>query len=571
VSFLRPVLPPYDALEWQRKPFAEKSRLVCQAWAMQGYGTPVAVYGFYIAKVVFYVGMWAFFCSFTPGLGDPRALSSWWLEPIAFQKFALWSMVFEGLGLGCGSGPLAGRYSPMIGGFLYFLRPGTTKAPLFPGLPIVGRCRRSWLDVALYVAHNVFLIRALISPALTPGLLLPTVILLPLLTLSDKTLFLVARGEHYFSLLVCFLFAEDWIPGSKWVHLAIWFWAAFSKLNHHFPSVIAVMVSNSPFLRFGWLRKRMYRDFPSDLRPSQTAKALSYFGTIVEFSFPLLLAGGSGGWATRLGLAMMLLFHFFITSNVPMGVPIEWNVFMVYGAFFLFGAQSHVSLFDLHSPLLVAYLLVALVLAPLLGNLFPAWVSFLVSMRYYAGNWPYSVWLFRGDSARKLDRRLVKSSGLVLDQLKRLYDEGTAVGLLGKVIAFREMHLHGRALQILLPKAVDRIEEYEYFDGELVAGMVLGWNFGDGHLHDERLLEAIQDQCGFEYGELRCIFVESQPLCRPWLHWRIADAKAGRLDEGTIAIRDLQALQPWASTVRVGEISETMSKKRDAADIQRSD
>ena len=146
--------------------------------------------------------------------------------------------------------------------------------------------------------------------------------------------------------------------------------------------------------------QRMYRDFPNDLRPSQTAKALSYFGTIVEFSFPLLLAGGSGGWATRLGLAMMLLFHFFITSNVPMGVPIEWNVFMVYGGFFLFGAQSHVSLFDLHSPLLVAYLLVALVLAPLLGNLFPAWVSFLVSMRYYAGNWPYSVWLFRGDSAK---------------------------------------------------------------------------------------------------------------------------------------------------------------------------
>jgi hypothetical protein len=167
-------------------------------------------------------------------------------------------------------------------------------------------------------------------------------------------------------------------------------------------------------------------------------------------------------------------------------------------------------------------------------------------MRYYAGNWPYSVWLFRGDSARKLDQLLVKSSGLVLDQLRRLYDEKAAVGLLGKVIAFREMHLHGRALQIILPKAVDRIEDYEYFDGELIAGMVLGWNFGDGHLHDERLLEVVQEQCGFEEGEVRCVFVESQPLCRPWLHWRIADAKSGRLDEGKVAIGDLQVLQPWA-------------------------
>src|SRR5205085_658641 len=129
-----------------------------------------------------------------------------------------------------------------------------------------------------------------------------------------------------------------------------------------------------------------------------------------------------------IGLAAMLMFHLYITSNVPMGVPIEWNVFVVYAAFFLFGAESQVSPFHLHSPILAAYLIGAMFLAPLIGNLFPAWVSFLVSMRYYAGNWPYSVWLFRGDSARKLDACLVKSSGLVLDQLKRLYDEKTGVG-----------------------------------------------------------------------------------------------------------------------------------------------
>ena len=85
-------------------------------------------------------------------------------------------------------------------------------------------------------------------------------------------------------------------------------------------------------------------------------------------------------------------------------------------------------------------------------------------------------------------------------------------------------------------------------DGELVAGIVLGWNFGDGHLHDERLLEAVQKQCAFEEGELRCIFVESQPFGRPWLHWRIADAKSGRLEEGRLAIPRLLTLQPWESS-----------------------
>ena len=40
------------------------------------------------------------------------------------------------------------------------------------------------------------------------------------------------------------------------------------------------------------------------------------------------------------------------------------------------------------------------------------------------------------------------------------------------------------------PKAIGGrpFEEYSYVDGEIVAGSVLGWNFGDGHLADERLL-----------------------------------------------------------------------------------
>ena len=47
--------------------------------------------------------------------------------------------------------------------------------------------------------------------------------------------------------------------------------------------------------------------------------------------------------------------------------------------------------------------MVGLLLLPLLGNLVPSRVSFLVAMRYYAGNWAWNAWLFRGDSHEKLD------------------------------------------------------------------------------------------------------------------------------------------------------------------------
>jgi hypothetical protein len=240
----------------------------------------------------------------------------------------------------------------------------------------------------------------------------------------------------------------------------------------------------------------------------------------------------------------MLALHAYITSNVPMGVPIEWNVAVVYGGFALFWAHPDVSILSVGSTGVAALLVTMLVALPLVGNLFPHRVSFLLAMRYYAGNWAYSVWLFRGESYRRLEK-LTKTSPWLYDQLGRFYDKKTSVGLVGKVVGFRLMHLHGRALPDLVPKAVDRLEDYEWIDGELVAGLALGWNFGEGHLHQEQLLASIQAQCGFEAGELRCIFVESQPFAGSTLGYRIVDAKTGVIESGKLRVSELRARQPW--------------------------
>src|SRR5271170_713241 len=113
MGLLAPTPPPYDPLEWAQKPLHERGRMVCEAWAMQGYGTPLGVFVVYALKVVLYVGGWVLACRFSPQLGGGTggSLSSigrWWLEPIAFEKAIVWSMLFEVLGLGCGSGPLTG-------------------------------------------------------------------------------------------------------------------------------------------------------------------------------------------------------------------------------------------------------------------------------------------------------------------------------------------------------------------------------------------------------------------------------------------------------------------------------
>lgn len=547
MGILDPVPPPYDPLEWIRKPFAERARMVCESWAMQGYGTPAYVYLLYLLKVGLYVWAWALFCGQSSALGGISEIATWWLHPIAFTKAIVWSAMFELLGLGCGSGPLTGRYLPPVGGFLYFLRPGTTKLPMFERAPLLGGMRRTWVDVGLYAATIGLLVRALLADDPGPAELGPIVAVLIVLGLADRTLFLAARGEHYWTTMLCMVFAGNWIAGAKAVQLALWFWAGVSKLNAHFPCVIAVMTSNSPLTRSAWLRRRMYRSYPDDLRPSALAGLMAHAGAGLEFGVPLVLAFATGGTPLVVGIVLMLMLHGYITSNIPMGVPIEWNVMVVYGAFALFWAHPEVSVFDLGNAPLGLFLVLALVGVPLVGNLWPHTVSFLLSMRYYAGNWAYSIWLFRGESYRKLDR-LTKTSPWIYDQLAHVYDRRTSVGLVGKVLGFRLMHLHGRALPLLLPKAVERYEDYEHVDGEIAAGLVLGWNFGDGHLHDEALLRAVQAQCGFVPGELRCVMVEGQPLFGRTQRWRIADAATGEIESGTLDVAALSAMQPWGDT-----------------------
>ena len=545
MSLLRPIPPPYDPLAWCRLPMAERGRQVCEAWAMQGYGTPLAVYALYAIKLALYAGGWLLWCGFTPGLGSLATIDQWWLEPVAFQKAILWSALFEGLGLGCGSGPLTGRYLPPIGGALYFLRPGTTKLPLMPRLPLVGGVRRTWFDVACYATLVGALVVGLTSATPPRALLAALAIGLPALALIDRTAFLAFRPEHYATTIAVMALTPHWIAGAMAVQLALWFWAGVSKLNHHFPAVVCVMTSNGPFTRFAGLRRRMYRGYPHDLRPSRLAVVMAHLGTALELAVPITLAFATGGTALAVGLTLMVLLHVYITSSVPMGVPLEWNLMVGYGGFALFGAHPSVGVLDVGVGPTAVVLAVVLVVGPVVGNRWPHRLSFLLAMRYYAGNWACSVWLFRADSYRKL-ARLTTSAPWVHDQLARFYDPGTAVGLVGKVMGFRLMHLHGRALPMLVARAVDRLEDHEWVDGEIVAGLVLGWNFGDGHLHDERLLRAVQAQCGFDDGELRCIFVEAQPFGRSTQAYRIADAARGQLEAGEITIADLRARQPWA-------------------------
>jgi hypothetical protein len=107
------------------------------------------------------------------------------------------------------------------------------------------------------------------------------------------------------------------------------------------------------------------------------------------------------------------------------------------------------------------------------------------------------------------------------------------------------MHVHGRALNGLLSRALDNEADYALREGETVAGALIGWNFGEGHLHNEQLVEAVQRRCGFEEGDLRVIVLEGQPIQTQKQWYRIVDAKTGLIEEGFVTVKDMLARQPW--------------------------
>jgi hypothetical protein len=243
----------------------------------------------------------------------------------------------------------------------------------------------------------------------------------------------------------------------------------------------------------------------------------------------------------------MVLFHLNILSNLPMGVPLEWNVFFIFSLFYLFGHYGAIRATDLRSPALLALVIVAVAVV-IAGNLFPEKISFLPAMRYYAGNWATSVWCFRAGAEDKMEANVVKSSALVVNQLAKLYDAATAEVMADKVAAFRAMHTHGRALNGLLPRALGgeaNEADYSVREGEIVAGPLVGWNFGEGHLHNEQLLEAVQRRCHFEEGDVRVIVLEGQPIHIQKQWYRILDAKTGLIEAGCVDVKDMLARQPW--------------------------
>ncbi|AFU00856.1 DUF3556 domain-containing protein [Nocardia brasiliensis] len=568
MGFLEPDLPVVDLPEWRKGTRAERIRPMARHWAEVGFGTPVALHLFYVGKICLYLlGGWLIALS-TAGIDGFTAVGDWWSEPIVFQKVVLYTLLFEVVGLGCGFGPLNNRYFPPLGSILYWLRPRTIRLPPWPNrVPLTRGTDRTIIDIALYAALLVAISVALVSDGTGPVSEMNTSIgllpvweiavilgLLAAIGLRDKVIFLAARGEVYATLTVTFLFtAADPIVAAKVVFVVIWMGAATSKLNKHFPFVVSTMMSNSPVFRRKSLKRRFFENFPDDLRPGRLSRLFAHGGTVVEMCVPVVLFFSHGGPVTAVAAILMIGFHLAILTAVPMGVPLEWNVFMIFGVLVLFVAHADLGLGALTQPVPVAVLFVVIAGIVVTGNLFPRKISFLPGMRYYAGNWDTTMWCVKPSAAAKISRHIVAIASMPQAQLERFYGKDRAEIPMYMGYAFRAMNTHGRALFTLVHRAMPAGHEDEYVltDGERICSTAVGWNFGDGHLHNEQLITALQQRCHFEPGEVRVVLLDAQPIHKGTQAYRLVDAATGEFEHGVVHVADMVTRQPWADDVPV--------------------
>ncbi|HEY5858446.1 MAG TPA: DUF3556 domain-containing protein [Aldersonia sp.] len=570
MGFTTPDLPDIaDPDEFLRRPLMERMRILAADWAEQGFGSPRLIHTIYLVKLtVFFAIGGLSIALLTSGLPAFWHVSEWWNQPIVYQKVILWTVLLEATNVAGSWGPLAGKVKPMTGGILFWARPGTIRLRPWKWVPGTDGDRRTAFDVTIYLALLASLVGALVSPGVVtdsvaaalpdnttglvrPALLIAPIVLLILNGLRDKTIFLGARGEQYLPALIFFtvLPFADMIIALKMLIVVVWVGAGFSKFGKHFSSVIPPMVSNSPAMPFKAIKRAHYRDFPRDLKPSRIAGFMAHVnGTFVEIVAPLILLFSTNMYVTVAAALFMVAFHLFIISTFPLAVPLEWNVVFAYTSVFLFlgfPSWEGYAVTDMSSVWLLALIAGGLLFFPILGNLRPDKVSFLPSMRQYAGNWASAIWAFSPGAEAKLDR-VTRSARNQIDQFVAAgYEPAWAEITLQKTVAWRSMHSQARGLFSLLLTHLPDIDTRTVREAEFLTNSIIGFNFGDGHLHDEDMIRAVQDGARFEPGECVIAWVESEAFGSGVQHYKLIDAALGVVETGTWKVADAVAEQPW--------------------------
>jgi len=340
----------------------------------------------------------------------------------------------------------------------------------------------------------------------------------------DFSIYNASRGEHYVYMLVCLSF-PDWRSGMQCVQLALWCWAGVSKMGPWFQYVIPFITKDSilsPCLPSTLLAKLLLKDYPRDLNPSTFTIITAWTGAFLEILFPAFCTASS---AVRLvGVFGMIAYHAFIGMCMPFASVFEWNWFCVIVAYYMFCLNE----FSLPtSPLLQAFLFIVLVVIPIIGQLYPTLVPFLLAYRPYAGNWRFQWYVLHKDALPKHQKLKTWEDPFVASNARWMYSWFGSWGQKSMQLIsrfdyfFTASVLYVPAYRPLISVLERLCEEngWKWDDvycsfSEPYQNQVFGWSLGTGWIAArECTREAFNSICKFSKAEMYFIqFEPSQPF-----------------------------------------------------------
>ena len=109
MGFSKPSVPPVEPDKVYDLPYLERIRILSRYWAENGFGSPKIFHVIYIVKLLFlYIAGGYLVGTLTSGF-NPLHPGGFWTEPVLYQKFILWTVLLEALGVAGSWGPLAGH------------------------------------------------------------------------------------------------------------------------------------------------------------------------------------------------------------------------------------------------------------------------------------------------------------------------------------------------------------------------------------------------------------------------------------------------------------------------------
>jgi len=595
-NFLLPAEPPCWGSQRDKMPYRDRIR----AWNNQVIGElnafPYGMYVLIVAKVFIY--LWVFDKYLLLRNDNAEDLKEgeqlgWWFRGDNPQRFLLYNILGDVVGLNSSGGPLGMRFKWYAGTWYNLIVPGSITCPLLPGIS----AKRHVLQSVGFVVYLGLLVRAIRAPLITLDILLPIVVTLALLTPFDFVIFQASRGEHSGYLLVCSLtlyFQQNvGLAGMRCCQAALWSWAGCAKVGPWFKYINGFMMPHSKFLAILAIlgvpvSTLLFRDLSTgskrNVHPSNLLENLAHMGCFFEF-----VLGPLNLFFPKVGVPLAIVFHSYILSMTPFASVNEWNVFCIYLTLALFSNHHSQDAFAgytleqvsgllgggiFQTPIAMAlscFLILVLILVPLYGQLYPKKVPFLTAFRPYAGNWRF-VWHIVSKPAKDKLRKLRCLEGVFVSENARFvwgtgnphFCEQIEDYFTGNMIYFPHYRPFIPMIEKLQERMGWKIDDYCTLFHEPFLNSVMGWSLATGYYVNEAYMSAVVSTCEFEENECFVAIFEPQGMMDHTSEWHLVDIchPSKKIYHGKCPYKDLEDMQPCDMSVKMFDECSILPKKK---------